>query len=73
MPNRDEGSYYSTSPPAVAGNRIVVGGAVNDNVSVKETSGVIRAYDAASGQLVWNFDSGRPDRTTPLGPDEKYT
>lgn len=73
MPNRNEGSYYATSPPAYARNLIIVGGAVNDNVSIKETSGVIRAFDATTGQLVWNFDSGNPDKTTPLAAGETYT
>lgn len=72
MPNVYEGSYYSTSPPVVAGGLIVVGGAVNDNVSTTEPSGAIRAFDAASGQLVWNFDSGNPERTEPIAPGETY-
>ena len=72
MPNRKEGSYYSTSPPAVARNLIIVGGAVNDNVSTREASGVIRAYDAKTGALVWNFDSGNPDKTAPITPGEQY-
>lgn len=72
MPNRKEGSYYSTSPPAVARNLIIVGGAVNDNVSTHEASGVIRAYDAKTGALVWNFDAGNPDKTEPIGANEQY-
>lgn len=72
MPNIYEGSYYSTSPPVVANGLIVVGGAVNDNVSTTEPSGVIRAYDAATGKLVWNFDSGNPDETQPIAAGETY-
>lgn len=72
MPHYYPGSYYSTSPPVVAGGLIVIGGAVNDNVSTTEPSGVIRAYRADTGALVWNFDSGKPDRTTPLAPDQHY-
>ncbi|AWK85320.1 glucose/quinate/shikimate family membrane-bound PQQ-dependent dehydrogenase [Azospirillum thermophilum] len=73
MPNRKSGFYYSTSPPVVARGLVVIGGSVNDNYAMQEPSGVIRAYDAGSGALVWNWDSGNPDRTTPLGPDETYT
>lgn len=73
MPERKPGSYYSTSPVAVAGNRLIVGGTVLDNVSVRETSGVIRAFDAETGALQWNWDPGRPDVTTPLPPGETYT
>lgn len=72
MPNVYEGSYYSTSPPVVAGGLIIVGGAVNDNVSTTEPSGVIRAFDAANGQLVWNFDSGNPEQTQPIAPGQTY-
>lgn len=73
MPNQKKGFYYSTSPPVVAAGLIVVGGAVNDNYAVEAPSGVIRAYDINTGALVWNWDSGNPDRTTPLGPGETYT
>ena len=49
MPNHSAGAYYSTSPPVIARDLIIVGGAVNDNFSTTEPSGVIRAYDAETG------------------------
>ncbi|SMF08243.1 quinoprotein glucose dehydrogenase [Xaviernesmea oryzae] len=67
------GYYYSTSPPAIAGNKIVIGGAVNDNYSTQEQSGVIRAYDVNTGQLIWNWDSGNPTQTQPIQPGQTYT
>ncbi|MDX6807262.1 glucose/quinate/shikimate family membrane-bound PQQ-dependent dehydrogenase [Terrihabitans rhizophilus] len=73
MPYKPAGYYYSTSPPTVSGNLIIVAGAVNDNFSIQSPSGVIRAFDINTGALVWNWDSGNPDRTTPVGPDETYT
>ena len=73
MPHQKSGFYYSTSPPVVARGLVIIGGAVNDNYDVESPSGVIRAYDAVSGDLVWAWDSGNPDRTTPLGPGETYT
>lgn len=73
MPHFYEGSYYSTSPPVVAGGLIVIGGAVNDNVSTTEPSGVIRAYRADTGELAWNFDAGRPEQLSPLPPGQQYT
>lgn len=73
MPNVLAGSYYSTSPPVITRNLIVVGGAVNDNVSTTEPSGVIRAFDINTGALVWNWDSGNPGSTAPLPPGETYT
>lgn len=73
MPNQKSGFYYSTSPPTVVNDLVIIGGSVNDNYDVESPSGVIRAYDARSGTLVWAWDSGNPERTTLLGPDETYT
>ncbi|MFH1804132.1 MAG: glucose/quinate/shikimate family membrane-bound PQQ-dependent dehydrogenase [Pseudomonadota bacterium] len=67
------GYYYSTSPPVAADDKIIIGGAVNDNFSVREQSGVIRAYDIRTGDLIWNWDSGNPDDTEPLSSGETYT
>jgi quinoprotein glucose dehydrogenase len=67
------GGYYSTSPPAVTRNLVVIGGHVTDNVSNDEPSGVIRAFDVHTGRLVWNWDSGNPDDTTPIAPGKTYT
>ncbi|MBX3620651.1 MAG: membrane-bound PQQ-dependent dehydrogenase, glucose/quinate/shikimate family [Rhizobacter sp.] len=73
MPNVRLGGYYSTSPPVVTKDLIIVGGTVLDNVSTTEPSGVIRAYDVKTGALVWNWDPGRPEVTTPLPPGQTYT
>ncbi|MFC7206720.1 hypothetical protein ACFQOZ_07915 [Comamonas endophytica] len=35
MPFKQPGFYYSTSPPVVAGDRVIVSGAVNDNYDVR--------------------------------------
>ncbi|WNW13699.1 glucose/quinate/shikimate family membrane-bound PQQ-dependent dehydrogenase [Pseudomonas sp. DTU_2021_1001937_2_SI_NGA_ILE_001] len=67
------GGYYSTSPPAVTRDLVIIGGHVTDNVSTDEPSGVIRAYDVRTGQLVWNWDSGNPEKTEPIAPGETYT
>ncbi len=73
MPNVKPGSYYSTSPVVATRSLLIVGGTVLDNVSTKETSGVIRAYDIDTGKLVWNWDSGNPDVTTPIPAGASYT
>ncbi|BAI76501.1 quinoprotein glucose dehydrogenase (plasmid) [Azospirillum sp. B510] len=73
MPNVRPGAYYSTSPPVVTANLVIVGGTVLDNVSTKEQSGVIRAFDVNDGHLVWNWDSAKPDRTTPIAGGQTYT
>lgn len=67
------GYYYSTSPPTAMDGKIIVGGAVNDNFSTQEQSGVIRAFDILTGELVWNWDSGNPDVTAPIAEGEHYT
>ena len=66
MPFNQAGYYYSTSPPVIAGDTIIVAGAVNDNYDVNSPSGVIRAYDVNTGELLWNWDSGDPDNTVPF-------
>ena len=73
MPNLNPGSYYSTSPVVVTKKLVIVGGTVLDNVSTKEESGVIRAFDIETGALVWNWDSGNPDVTTPIAAGAHYT
>ncbi len=67
------GYYYSTSPPVIVAGKIIIGGAVNDNYSTQSQSGVIRAFDVRTGQLIWNWDSGNPDETAPIAPGEYYT
>ena len=73
MPNVRPGAYYSTSPPVVTADLIIVGGTVLDNVSTREQSGVIRAFDVNDGHLVWNWDSAEPDRTAPIAEGQTYT
>jgi quinoprotein glucose dehydrogenase len=66
------GGYYSTSPPAVFRNLVIVGGHVTDNESNNEPSGVIRAFDVNDGHLVWNWDPGNPDATEPIAAGGTY-
>lgn len=73
MPNVTPGSAYSTSPPVVTSHAVIVGGTVNDNASVTSPSGVIRAFDAYTGELLWNFDAKRPDATQPIAEGETYS
>ncbi|MEN2752490.1 membrane-bound PQQ-dependent dehydrogenase, glucose/quinate/shikimate family [Psychrobacter sp. FBL11] len=73
MPNISPGAYYSTSPGLIADDVIVVGGAINDNVSTTLPSGVVRAFDLATGDLVWNFDAANPTATAPIKEGETYT
>jgi quinoprotein glucose dehydrogenase len=51
---------YSTSPPLVLGDVVVVGALVSDNLRVDAPSGVIRGFDARSGALRWAWDPVPP-------------
>jgi len=53
--------YEPTSPPIVTDKIIVIAGAVTDNYSTREPSGVIRGFDVNTGDLVWAFDPGAKD------------
>ncbi|MEZ5500171.1 MAG: pyrroloquinoline quinone-dependent dehydrogenase [Steroidobacteraceae bacterium] len=53
---RDASDYLVTSPPAVIDNLVVVGSAIGDNRAAFSERGVIRAFDAVSGELRWSFD-----------------
>lgn len=65
--------YMGTSPVTVAGNLLIVGGWVYDNLETNEPSGVIRAFDATSGDLVWAWDLGNPDITRHPPEGQTYT
>jgi quinoprotein glucose dehydrogenase len=57
--------YYVTSPPLVIRDVVVVGALVADNLRVDAPSGVVRAFDARSGELRWAWDPVPPDRDSP--------
>lgn len=56
------GEYHITSPPAIAGDVVVVGSAISDNARVDAPSGVVRAYHARTGDLIWAWDLAPPDK-----------
>ncbi|MEB5971322.1 membrane-bound PQQ-dependent dehydrogenase, glucose/quinate/shikimate family [Pantoea dispersa] len=66
-------ALMQTAAPLVAGNLVIVGGSVMDNgFNSGNPSGVIRAYDAQSGRLVWNFDPANPQNTAPIAAGQTY-
>jgi quinoprotein glucose dehydrogenase len=73
MPDLRPGYYMETSPPVVTHDLLIIGASINDTESVKNPSGVIRAFDVHTGRLVWNWDLAHPDATTPLPPGQLYT
>jgi len=62
---RDKGDYLVTSPPVVWHNLVITGSAVGDNRAVDVEIGIVRAFDARSGALVWSWD---PIPRTPDNP-----
>jgi membrane-bound PQQ-dependent dehydrogenase (glucose/quinate/shikimate family) len=67
------GVYSVTSAPTIVRGVVVVGGMVMDNGQVNNPSGVIRAYDVATGKLAWAWDMGRPNVHTAPAEGESYT
>lgn len=67
------GFYFQTSAPLIARNLIVVGGWVTDNQEVGEPSGVIRAFNAVTGDLEWAWDLGNPEITKLPPEGQTYT
>lgn len=66
--------YYAyTSAPTVARNLIILGGWVFDGRSTDEPSGVVRAYSADTGELVWAWDLGNPAITRLPPEGQTYT
>lgn len=56
-----KGFVLSTSGPTVTNGVAVIGGWISDGQEVGEPSGVVRAFDAVTGDFVWAFDPGKPD------------
>jgi quinoprotein glucose dehydrogenase len=52
----DAASYLVTSPPAIAGDVVVVGSAIGDNRAQQLEEGIVRGYDARTGRLLWAWD-----------------
>jgi quinoprotein glucose dehydrogenase len=66
-------ALMQTAAPLVAGDLVIVGGSVMDNgFNDGNPSGVIRAYNAVTGKLVWNFDPAHPEATQPIAADQTY-
>lgn len=53
---RELGQYAITSPPAIAGDRVIVGSAIGDNGAVGLERGIVRALDARTGEVLWTWD-----------------
>jgi len=56
VPPHRYADYEETSPPAIAGDTIVVGSGIADNNLVSAPSGEVRGFDALTGKLKWTWD-----------------
>jgi quinoprotein glucose dehydrogenase len=63
--------YGVTSPPAILGDLVITGAMVLDNVRTDIPSGVVRAYDVTSGDLVWAWNPV-PEGMPKHDPDGSY-
>lgn len=61
----EDGHYSITSPPAIAGDRVIVGSAIGDNSAVEMERGIVRGLDARTGDVLWTWD---PIPTDPEDP-----
>ncbi|WP_312984930.1 glucose/quinate/shikimate family membrane-bound PQQ-dependent dehydrogenase [Atlantibacter sp.] len=73
QPVTTPGMYEPTSPPIVTDKIIVIAGAVTDNYSTREPSGVIRGFDVNTGDLVWAFDPGAKDPNAIPSDEHHFT
>src|SRR5262249_7138393 len=67
IPNiKRRGEYQETSPLAVAEDLVIIGSSVADNDRVDCPSGVVRAFDARTGNLRWSWHP-LPETISPTG------
>ncbi|MGC2402415.1 MAG: pyrroloquinoline quinone-dependent dehydrogenase [Acidobacteriaceae bacterium] len=50
------GGYQVTSAPAIANGLVITGSSIADNWKVDTGRGIVRAFDARTGQLRWTWD-----------------
>ena len=67
------GFYSPTSPPTIVRNIVVTASQVSDGQTREAPSGVVRGWNAETGELAWAWDLGRPGDTGPLPEGEIYT
>ncbi len=64
--NHGEGWWFITSPPAVFADLVIVGSALDDNVA-NANDGILRAFDARTGELRWSFNPVPEEQSNEVG------
>ena len=67
-----KGYYFVSAAPTIARGKVIVGGRVMDGQMVDEPSGVVRAFDAVTGKLVWAWDMEHPNDPGEPTDDRTY-
>lgn len=67
------GWYAVTSPPTIVRGVAVIGAQVRDGQDEDAPSGVVRGYDAVTGELLWAWDLGNPGVVTEPPEGQVYT
>lgn len=67
------GWYAVTSPPTIVRGVAVIGAQVKDGQAEDAPSGVVRGYDAVTGELAWAWDLGNPGNRGEPAEGEVYT
>ena len=65
-PDDEWRNYLVTSPPVILDGKVIVGSSIGDNRAVEEELGIVRAFDAKSGKLVWSWDPIPRDPSNPV-------
>lgn len=53
---KSKGDYQVTSPPAIVGDLVITGSSIGDGRRADSERGIVRAFHARTGKLVWSFD-----------------
>lgn len=68
-----KGSTGITSAPIIIRGVVITGGRVLDSDVRPAPSGVVRGYDAITGEQRWAWDLGQDESSKPLAADQDYT
>lgn len=67
------GWYANTAAPTIVRGVVVMGAQVSDNKANDAPSGVVRGYDAVTGEFLWAWDMGKGGAVDEPAEGETYT